>query len=135
MESLNWVPQIRHAHLGLVALSGGLFALRAGGRLAGARWPMRAGWRMASVVIDTLLFAAGLALWWLLALDPLRDRWLAAKLLLLVLYVLLGSWALKRARHTATRALALACALAVFATMVGIGWTRDPLGWWRSLLG
>lgn len=134
MDGLAWVPQIRHAHLALVALSGGVFTLRGVARLAGALWPVQRAWRIASVAIDTLLLAAGATLWALLALNPLRDHWLGAKLLLLVLYVVLGTWALKRARRTATRALALAAALTVFASMVGIGWTRHPLGFWRHLV-
>jgi uncharacterized membrane protein SirB2 len=134
MDGLTWVPQIRHAHLALVALSGGLFALRGAAVIAGARWPLRTAWRVASVVIDTLLSTAGATLWALLALNPLRDHWLAAKLLLLVVYVVLGTWALRRARSAAGRALAYAAALFVFATMVGIGWRRDPWGWWHGLL-
>ncbi len=134
MDGLAWVPQLRQTHLALVALSGGLFTLRGAAQLAGAQWPMHRAWRIGSVVIDTLLLAAGAALWALLALHPLRDHWLGAKLLLLVLYVVLGTWALKRARSTATRALSLAAALVVFATMVGIGWTRDALGFWRLWL-
>lgn len=133
MDGLAWVPQIRASHLALVALSGGLFTLRAAARLAGAPWPMHRVWRIGSVLIDTLLFAAGLALWALLSLNPLRDHWLGAKLLLLVLYVVLGTWALKRARSTAARVWSLAAALMVFATMASIGWTRHPLGLWRFL--
>jgi uncharacterized membrane protein SirB2 len=134
MDALAWVPQIRQAHLGLVALSGSLFALRGAAVLAGARWPLRIGWRIASVVIDTMLFTAGLTLWAVLSLNPWRDHWLAAKLLLLVLYVVLGTWALRRARRASTRAVAFAAALLVFATMLGIGWQRDALGFWRGLL-
>jgi uncharacterized membrane protein SirB2 len=134
MDGLAWVPQIRQTHLAFVALSGSLFTLRGVARLAGARWPMHRAWRIGSVAIDTLLLAAGATLWVLLSLNPLREHWLGAKLLLLVLYVVLGTWALKRARSTATRALSLAAALVVFATMAGIGWTRDVLGFWRLLL-
>ncbi len=132
MDGLAWVPQIRQAHLVLVAVSGSLFALRGIARLAGARWPLHKAWRIASVAIDTALLAAGVTLWALLSLHPLREHWLGAKLVLLVLYVVLGTWALKRARRTATRALSLAAALTVFATMAGIGWTRDALGFWRA---
>jgi uncharacterized membrane protein SirB2 len=133
MDGLAWVPQIRASHLALVALSGSVFTLRAVARLVGARWPMQRGWRIGSVIIDTLLFGAGLTLWALLSLNPLRDHWLGAKLLLLVLYVVLGTWALKRARSTRARALSLGAALMVFATMASIGWTRHPLGLWRFL--
>lgn len=131
MDGLSWVPAIRQAHLLLVAASGALFAIRGLGALGGARWPLHPALRAGSVAIDTLLLGAGVALWLLLALDPLRDHWLASKLALLVLYVVLGTWVLKRARGRAARAACFVAALVVFATMASIGWTRDPLGMWR----
>lgn len=133
MNDLAWLLPIRQGHLALVVLSGMLFALRGAGRLAGARWPLHKTLRIASVVIDTMLLAAGVMLWVLLQLNPLLQTWLGAKLILLVLYVVLGSWALKRAQNTATRAVFFIAALTVFATMVSIGWTRHPLGIWRWL--
>jgi uncharacterized membrane protein SirB2 len=133
MERWAWVPALRQAHLALVIASGSLFALRGLAVLAGARWPQRPALRLGSVAIDTLLLAAGATLWTLLSLNPLREHWLGAKLLLLVLYVVLGTFALKRARGTGVRAAFLAAALLVFATMVSIGWTRDALGLWRGL--
>jgi NhaP-type Na+/H+ or K+/H+ antiporter len=45
---------------------------------------------------------------------------------------LLTTWTLKRARTTAGRAAFFVAALTVFATMVSIGWTRDPLRLWRG---
>ena len=104
MNALVWVPSIRQGHLALVVLSGTLFALRGLGVLAGARWPLHKVLRIGSVVIDTLLLVAGGTLWALLQLNPLRETWLGAKLVLLVLYVVLGSWALRRAGTTSARA-------------------------------
>lgn len=131
MTDLAWVPQIRQAHLALVALSGTLFALRGLGVLAGARWPLHKALRIGSVGIDTLLLAAGVSLWSTLQLNPMRETWLGAKLVLLLLYIMLGRWALKRAGTTAARAAFFIAALTVYATMVSIGWTRQPLGMWR----
>jgi uncharacterized membrane protein SirB2 len=124
---------IRHAHLALVVLSGMLFALRGAGVLAGARWPRHLALRIGSVVIDTLLLAAGVTLWALLQLNPLRETWLGVKLVLLVAYIVLGSEALKRAQTTSARAVFFIASLTVLATMVSIGWTRHPLGIWRWL--
>jgi uncharacterized membrane protein SirB2 len=130
-EALAWVPAVRHVHLALVLASGLLFAARGAGVLAGARWPLLRAWRALSVLVDTALLSAGITLWTLLRLDPLRDHWLGAKLVLLVLYVLLGTWALRRARTRGARVVFFCAALTVFATMFSIGWTRDPLGLWR----
>ena len=90
---------------------------------------MRANWRWLSVGIDTLLLSAGASLWFVLALNPLQQTWLGAKLMLLVLYIGLGSLALKRAPSLRSKSLALGAAAAIAAIMVGIGWTRHPLGW------
>ena len=133
MVDLAWVPPVRQAHLALVVLSGLLFALRGAGVLTGARWPLHKALRVGSVVIDTLLLLAGATLWALLQLNPLREHWLGVKLVLLVVYIMLGSWALKRAGSTAARAAFFIAALTVFATMVSIGWTRHPLGMWRLM--
>jgi uncharacterized membrane protein SirB2 len=126
-----WYPWIKLSHVALVAASGTLFALRGIALLAAARWPMRTAVRVISVIIDTLLLSAGATLWTLLQLNPLRDQWLAAKLLLLVLYVVLGTRALKGTRGTMHRLVFLLAALLTFATMVSIALTRQPLGFWH----
>jgi uncharacterized membrane protein SirB2 len=131
MNLAAWYLQIKQAHIALVGLSGTLFALRGVAVLLRARWPMRMPVRVASVLVDTLLLSAGATMWWLLRLDPLQQRWLGAKLLLLVVYVVLGSFALKRARHRATRAAFLLASLLVFATMIRIALTHDALAGWR----
>jgi uncharacterized membrane protein SirB2 len=115
-------------HIALVTLSVALFALRGLGVLAGQAWPM-AGWaRGLAPVVDSLLLLAGGALWWLLQLNPMIDRWLLVKLGLLPVYIVLGSLALRRAPTRAARALCFVAALAVVGFMVGIARAHHPLG-------
>ncbi len=123
-------PQLKLTHMALVAASGLLFALRGGAVLAGQAWPLRTALRLSSVAIDTALLAAGVALWAMLSLHPLRDAWLGTKLLLLVLYVVLGTLALKRA-SAASYIAAVAC----FLVMVSVARTHHPLGVMRAWLG
>jgi len=123
MGLIDVYPQIKGAHIVLVAASGALFACRGAAVLARQRWPMTAPLRVASVAIDTLLLVAGATLWSLLSLQPLRDAWLGAKLALLVLYVVLGTLALKRCR-----ASAYAAALACYLFMVSVALAHHPLG-------
>lgn len=123
-------PLLLKTHVSLVAGSAGLFALRGLGGLLGQAWPMRSGWRHLSVAIDTALLAAGASLWWLLQLNPLHAPWLGTKLALLLVYIALGSMALKRARSTRSRALFLLAALLCLAFMASIALARHPLGWW-----
>jgi uncharacterized membrane protein SirB2 len=133
LEPLSWIVPLRHLHVSLVLCSGALFAARGLAVLAGAAWPLRRAARTVSVVIDTALLAAGATLWTMLQIHPLREAWLGAKLALLVLYIMLGSLALKRARTPAGRAAAFAAALAVYGTMLSIALSRHPLGAWRLL--
>ena len=128
MALIEHYAMLKAAHVTLVACSGALFALRGAARFAGAGWPLRAGWRVSSVLIDTALLAAGGTLWAVLGLNPLRDTWLGTKLLLLVLYVALGTVALKRAQTAAGRAAATAAALATYAFMVSVALAHRPLG-------
>lgn len=120
--------QIKLAHQVLVGASGALFALRGAALLAGHRWADARAWRIGSVLVDTLLFAAGLTLWALLQLNPLEQPWLPTKLALLVLYVALGTYALRRGRTRAVRAGCYAAALATFGFMVSVALAHHPLG-------
>ena len=126
---IEFYPQIRAVHIGAVIASGALFALRGAGVLSGARWPMAAPLRYLSYSIDSVLLTAALMLIAVLPAAGFANHWLTVKLTLLVLYVVLGSLALKRGRSARVRALCFAAALAVFAGMVGIARTHQPLGW------
>ncbi|WIV96982.1 SirB2 family protein [Kinneretia aquatilis] len=121
-------PVIKLAHISLVACSAVLFTARGLAVLAGAAWPMQKVARRLSVLIDVALLAAGLSLWTLLGLNPGRDLWLASKLSLLLLYIVLGSIALKRGRSRGQRAAGLLAALLVLGLMVTVARTHHPLG-------
>ncbi len=122
-------PTLLWTHMLLVGLSLTLFTARGLGALWRQSWIMLRGVRMASVAIDTLLLSAGASLWALMQHNPLHEAWLATKLLLLLVYVMLGSFALKRARSSRMRLAFLLAALLCAAVMIAIARTRDPLGW------
>lgn len=138
MTLLEFYPHLKTTHVALVATSGLLFALRGGAVLAGQRWPLHKALRLGSVAIDTALLSAGVALWWLLGLQLGRDTWLGAKLLLLLLYIVLGSLALKRARTPRMRLLAFVAAIACYVFMVSVALAHHPLGalrhWYEQVL-
>jgi uncharacterized membrane protein SirB2 len=129
MSLIEHYVALRHAHIGLVALSGGWFALRAAGQLAGARWPLSLPARAASWAIDTSLLTAGALLWAALQIHPLVQTWLGVKLVLLVVYVGLGTMALRRARTPAARLGWTLAALGCFGFMVSVALAHHPLGW------
>jgi uncharacterized membrane protein SirB2 len=65
---------------------------------------------------------------------PFVHSWLTAKVVLLVVYIVLGSFALKRGRSTTVRTACFVAAVGVFAAIVMIARAHDPFGPLRSLL-
>jgi uncharacterized membrane protein SirB2 len=124
-----WYPQIRALHLGAVLTSGGLFLVR--GFLLnalGQGWAMAGPLRIASYAIDTVLLGAAIALVFITRQYPFVDGWLTAKVVLLVVYIVLGSFALKRGRTRAIRIGFWLAALAVFGFIWSVAWAKSPLG-------
>ncbi|MCX7033236.1 MAG: SirB2 family protein [Arenimonas sp.] len=130
---IEFYLQIKSVHVALVLASGLLFALRGAAVLAGARWAMAAPLRYLSYTIDTALLTAALMLLTALKLNPFVVPWLEVKLALLVLYVVLGSLALKRARSRRARALFYFAALATFGFMYFVARAHHPLGLLQGL--
>jgi uncharacterized membrane protein SirB2 len=132
---IEFYPQIRSVHIACVVLSGALFLLRGSGVLAGARWPMSLPVRIASYSIDTVLLTAALMLLTLLPGGVFANGWLTVKLVLLVVYIVLGSFALKRAKERSTKTACFAAAVATYLFVYSIARTHDPLGIIRMLPG
>lgn len=130
---IEFYLQIKSVHVAMVIASGGLFALRGAAVLAGARWAMAAPLRYLSYTIDTTLLTAALMLLTALKLNPFVVPWLAVKLTLLVVYVVLGSLALKRARSRRGRAVFYVAALATFGFMYFVARAHHPLGLLQGL--
>jgi uncharacterized membrane protein SirB2 len=125
---IEFYPQIKLVHVAAVICSGLLFALRGGAQLAGARWTMAAPLRFLSYFIDTVLLTAALMLATVLRQYPFVHGWLTVKVLLLVVYVVLGSFALKRGSTATIRAWCFATALAVYLFIASVARAHDPLG-------
>lgn len=120
---------IKHIHMGAAALSVTLFGLRAWWSVTGSPALQRRWVRIVPHLVDTLLLAAGVTLMVMLQAWPTRQPWLAAKLIGLVVYIVLGAVAIRRGRTVAVRAAAALAALAVFAYIVGAAVAHDPLSW------
>ena len=123
-------PFALYAHIAFVIASVTLFVARGLGVLTGQAWPMRQVWRGVSVWVDVALLSAGSTLWYLLQFNPWHDHWLGAKLVLLLIYIGLGSYALKRAPTRAAKAAFFVAALGCVAFMASIALRHNPLGWW-----
>lgn len=120
--------EIRHVHIGSALISGSLLLLRAlAFNLFNMRWPMAAPLRYLSWTVDTVLLTAALMLMTITGLDPVQDSWLTVKVLLIVVYVLLGYYAL-RAKTRRNRLISLAAAAATFGFIYSIARAHHPLG-------
>ncbi|MGB6055936.1 MAG: SirB2 family protein [Burkholderiaceae bacterium] len=116
---------VKHLHMSCVALSGTLFLLRGGWMLADSSMLARRWVRMLPHVVDTLLLTSAIVLAWWSGQYPLAQNWLTAKVLGLIVYIALGTVALKRGRTKAVRTAAFVGALLCFAYIVGVAVTRS----------
>ncbi|MBL8299364.1 MAG: SirB2 family protein [Rhodanobacteraceae bacterium] len=132
---IEFYPQIKSVHIAAVVISGGLFLLR--GLLAHSRygaWARYAPVRYLSYAVDTVLLTAALMLFTLLPSAVFGNGWLAAKLVLLILYIALGMVALREASPPRRRTRCFVAALAVYGLMVSIARAHHPLGIFVSWL-
>ena len=125
---------IKLAHIGLVLGSGALFAMRGLMLQLGMRWPMAKPVRKLSIVIDTCLLISAILLLVILHLNPVETAWVATKIILLLVYIVLGVLALHRARTRRKRLIAYLAALAVFAFIYSVARAHHPYGWFLSLM-
>lgn len=113
-------------HVTTVVISISLFVLRGLWMMAGSRLLQRRWVRVVPHVNDTLLLASAVALAVITYQYPLRHDWLTAKVIGLVLYIGLGMVALRRGRTKGVRTVAWLLALAVFAYIVAVAYSRNP---------
>jgi uncharacterized membrane protein SirB2 len=120
---------IKSVHVTCVALSYSLFFLRGVWMLRDSP-ALRQRWvRYAPHTVDSLLLASAITLAWQLGISPLAAPWLAAKIVALLLYIGIGSLALKRGKTRRVRIIAWLAAQAVFFYIVSVAVTRDPAPW------
>jgi uncharacterized membrane protein SirB2 len=128
IRMIEFYPQIKFVHILCVILSGSLFAVRGTLVLAGSNYGNHALLRWLSYAIDTTLLTAALMLVTILHQYPFVQAWLTVKVLLLVVYIVLGALALRRAPRHAQRLACFVGALAVYLFMVSIAYAHHPLG-------
>lgn len=128
-----YFSDLRMVHVACVALSGTLFTCRGLLRLGEHPAANATALRWASYLIDTTLLLAAILLTMIVHQYPFVDAWLTTKVLLLLLYIVLGVFALRRARTRRGRTLAFVAALLTFTAIIGVAVTHRP-GGWLSLL-
>jgi len=77
-------------------------------------------------IVDTVLLASALLLTVILEQYPFLNSWLTAKLFALVIYIILGTIALKRGRTKRIKIIAFISSIAVFTYIVLVAISHNP---------
>jgi uncharacterized membrane protein SirB2 len=119
---------LKAAHAGSAALSLAGFVYRFGLMVRDSPRLRSRAVRVLPHVVDTVLLTSAILLAWLVGVVPGRNAWLTAKVVALLVYIVLGTIALKRGRTRRMRIAAGVAALLVFAYIVRVAITKSALG-------
>jgi uncharacterized membrane protein SirB2 len=114
-----------------VLSSGTLFFVRGLAVQLGAAWPRHAAVRYLSYSIDTVLLTAAFMLMTVLQQYPLQQSWLTVKVALIIVYIVLGSFAISRGKTPNVRWTCYIAAILIFGLIISIARTHHPLGFLR----
>ncbi|MGI9236705.1 MAG: SirB2 family protein [Woeseiaceae bacterium] len=124
---------IRHLHTLLAVVTLGGFLLRGYWMLTSSDRLTQRVTRIAPHVLDTLFLLSGIAMLFIASMNPFQEGWLVAKFVGLILYVLLGTIAIRRGNTRQVRAVAFAAAIVAFGYVAGVALTKSPASWIRYL--
>jgi uncharacterized membrane protein SirB2 len=113
---------VKHLHMLFITLSLGLFLLRGGLMLADSARLQQRFFRIAPHIIDTALLISAISL---AMMYPGSKAWLGAKVVGLLLYIVLGTIALKRGKTKTIRACALVASVLTFAYIIGVAFSKN----------
>ena len=125
---IEFYAQIKWVHIVAVVCSGSLFFVRGLMHLNQMKIAMAAPVRYLSYSIDTVLLTAALMLATMLPSAMFANGWLLEKIILLVVYIVLGSFALKRGRDRKNRVWFYISAVLVYGFMFSVARAHHPLG-------
>jgi len=119
---------IKIIHMSSVTLSFALFLFRGALMMRESNWLNSRILRIAPHVVDTLLLGSAIWLAVLLRQYPFVQAWLTVKVVLLAVYIVLGSFALKRGRTQGQRVFFFIAASLTFLFIVSVARSHNPLG-------
>jgi uncharacterized membrane protein SirB2 len=129
VKSMDYLT-LKYLHASSAFVSLALFMTRGAWMMATPERLQQRWVKVAPPVVDTVLLASAIALVWLLGgLETLKAQsWLAAKIVALLVYIVLGSIALKRGPSRKIRVAAFFSAIAVFGYIVSVAIAKSPWG-------
>ena len=123
---MNYYFPIKHLHMTAVGLSLILFVIRAYWSVTGSALLQHRLVRILPHVVDTVLLVCGVVL--AAMLGP-EQPWILTKIVLLIAYIGVGTYAIKRGRTPRARLIAAICAVAIFIYIVGVALSKNPASW------
>lgn len=119
---------IKHLHVTAAGLSILFFIIRAYWSVTENALLQKKFVKIAPHVIDTVLLVAAILLSMMLGAAAAQP-WVLTKILLLLVYIGVGTIAIKRGRTPRSRAIAAVIAVFVFFYIVGVALHRHPASW------
>ena len=111
---------LRTIHISCISVSLCLFIFRGMLMLTNSAYLHKKWLRILPHCIDTLLLSSAILLTIILQQYPLMNSWLTMKLICLIIYIILGSIALKRGKTKQLRIIALLAAILIFLFMYSV---------------
>jgi uncharacterized membrane protein SirB2 len=118
---------VKYIHISCVLISYLLFFVRGVWMLRAAPILQHRWVKVAPHVVDTALLLSAITLATLLSISPLAAPWLMAKIIALLLYILLGTIAIKRGKTRKIRLAAWLAAQLVFIYIVSVALTHNAM--------
>lgn len=120
---------IKYIHIFCVLLSYTLFFIRGLWMLRDTPVLQQRWVKVLPHIVDTALLLSAITLAVQLSISPFAAPWLMVKIIALLLYIALGTVALKRGKTKKVRAIAWLSAQLVFIYIVSVALTHNPLPW------
>ncbi|MFZ6798843.1 SirB2 family protein [Undibacterium sp. Di24W] len=124
---MNSYVGLKHLHITCVAFSGGLFVLRFIWRLQASSLLQKKWAKIVPHIIDTCLLLSAVALAIIAGINPIEQTWLGAKIMALVIYIVLGTFAIKRAKSKTGQIISFALASLVFGYIILVAISKQAL--------
>jgi uncharacterized membrane protein SirB2 len=123
----NYYLLLKHIHITFAVLTFISFSLRGFWMIRESPLLHRKLIRVLPHVIDTILLISAIAMVFIMHMSPFAQSWLSAKILALLVYIILGTIALKRGPTKPIRIISFVGALLVFSYIVYVAMTKTPI--------
>ena len=132
MTLFEWLKLL---HVGSVVLSVSGFILRGYWMMTDNPLLRRRPAKVLPHIVDIFLLGSAIGMLVLWRVSPFQMGWISAKIAGLLVYIALGMAALRYGKTRRQRVIAWLLALCTVAYIVTVAYSKDPLGFFRPLVG